>query len=137
LRFNTIEHTADIGIEVEAESLEELFAGAARAMFSIMVDLDGVSAVLSREVSLDASDLVDLMFEWLNELIFLVSANRLVQCDFEVGSVSGERLEATVRGEEIDSGRHSLELEIKAATFHEMVVEERGEGWYARVIFDV
>jgi SHS2 domain-containing protein len=137
LRFNTIEHTADIGIEVEAESLEELFAGAARAMFSIMVDLDGVSAVLSREVSLDASDLVDLMFEWLNELIFLVSANRLVLCDFEVGSVSGERLEATVRGEEIDSGRHSLELEIKAATFHEMVVEERGEGWYARVIFDV
>jgi SHS2 domain-containing protein len=137
LRFNTIEHTADIGIEVEAESLEELFAGAARAMFSIMVDLDGVSAVLSRDVSLDASDLVDLMFEWLNELIFLVSANRLVLCDFEVGSVSSERLVATVRGEEIDPARHSLELEIKAATFHEMVVEERGEGWYARVIFDV
>jgi len=137
LRFNTIEHTADIGIEVEAESLEELFAGAARAMFSIMVDLDGVSAVLSRDVSLDASDLVDLMFEWLNELIFLVSANRLALCDFEVGSVSSERLVATVRGEEIDPARHSLELEIKAATFHEMVVEERGEGWYARVIFDV
>jgi len=137
LRFNTIEHTADTGIEVEAESLEELFSGAARAMFSIMVDLDGVEPALTRDVQLEASDLVDLMFEWLNELIFQVSANRLLLCDFEVESVSSERLAATVRGEEIDPERHSLELEIKAATFHEMVVEERGEGWYARVIFDV
>jgi len=62
LRFNTIEHTADIGIEVEAESLEELFAGAARAMFSIMVDSMGQRRPFQRRL-LDASDLVDLMFE--------------------------------------------------------------------------
>jgi SHS2 domain-containing protein len=137
LRFNTIEHTADTGIEVEAESLEDLFAGAARAMFSIMVDLDGVEPVLARNISLQASDLAELMFRWLNELIFVVSADRLVLGDFEVRSVCDGRLEATVRGEEIDPAKHSLELEIKAATYHQMVVQEHGEGWYARVIFDV
>ena len=137
MKFNMIEHTADTGIEVEAATLEELFAGAARAMFSIMVDPDGVEPAVSRDVSLQATDLVELMFEWLNELVFMVSADRLLLCDFEVRSVSDHEIDATVRGEEIDPSRHDIALEIKAATYHEMAIEERDGGWYARVIFDV
>jgi len=137
VRFNTIEHTADIGIEVEASSLEELFAGAGQAMFSIMVEEGTVEPALRREVSLDATDLPELMFKWLNELIFLVSAQRLLLCEFEVKIAGEQRLEAVVKGEEIDPARHGLELEIKAATYHDMEVLRRGEEWYARVIFDV
>lgn len=137
MRFNTIEHTADIGIEVEASSLEELFGGAGQAMFSIMVDPGTVEPALCREVSLDATDLAELMFKWLNELIFLVSAQRLMFSEFEVRSAGEHRLEAVVKGEKIDPARHRLELEIKAATYHDMEVSRRDGQWYARVIFDV
>ncbi len=137
MKFNTIEHTADIGIEVEADTLEELFAGAALAMFSIMVDVEGVEPVVSREVKLEAADLGELMFRWLNELIFFVSAKGLLLSRFEVKSVSDCGLEATVAGEPVDPARHSLELEIKAATYYELAVEKKEGTWFARAIFDV
>ena len=137
MRFKTIEHTADVGIEVEADSLEELFAGAAEAMFCLMVDTRGVRRTVERVVRLEASDLDELMFRWLNELIFFVSAESLVFSGFDVGLVRADGLEAVVSGEPIDQSRHELKIEVKAATYHELKVEERDGAWAARVIFDV
>ncbi|HEY5527085.1 MAG TPA: archease [Candidatus Anoxymicrobiaceae bacterium] len=137
MRFRTIEHTADIGIEVEADSLAELFRGAAQAMFSIMVEPGGVEQSIDRTVRLEASDVEELMFRWLNELIFFVSGERLLLSGFDVLSMSDRALEAVVRGEPIDPAKHELELEIKAATYHELEVRGRDGCWFARAIFDV
>lgn len=137
MEFRTLEHTADVGVEVEADTLEELFTGAGRAMFSIMVDLETVSAVDVRSVSLSSTDLEELMFEWLNELNYLASAEDLLLSRFDVKRAGEKGLEAEVAGETIDPEKHFLMLEIKAATYHDMVVEKRDRGWYARVIFDV
>jgi len=137
VRFRTIEHTADIGIEVEADSLAELFRGAAQAMFSIMVEPGGVEQSIDRTVRLEASDVEELMFRWLNELIFFVSGERLLLSGFDVLSISDRALDAVVRGELIDPAKHELELEIKAATYHELEVRGRDGCWFARAIFDV
>jgi SHS2 domain-containing protein len=137
LEFRTVEHTADIGIEVEADSLEELFEGAAAGMFSIVVDPGTVEADISREITLEAADLGELMFTWLNELLFLLYTGALLPSRFEVKNVDGSGLEAMVSGETPDPGRHRMLEEIKAATYHQMTVSERGQGWFARVIFDV
>ncbi len=137
MNCRTIEHTADIGIEVEAGSLDELFAGAASGMFSLMVAPDSVSPAESREVSLQAADLGELMFLWLNELLYLSGANGLLFSSFDVKRIEGFALEAEVKGEPADPGRHRMRQDVKAATYHELLVEERGDGWFARVIFDV
>jgi SHS2 domain-containing protein len=137
VKFRTIEHTADVGIEVDADSLADLFAGAAQAMFSIMVEPGGIEQKVERPVRLEASDIEELMFRWLNELIFFVSGEGLILSGFDVTSVSDKALEAVVRGEPIDPEKHNLELEIKAATYHELEVRERDGCWFARAIFDV
>jgi SHS2 domain-containing protein len=56
---------------------------------------------------------------------------------FDVGLVRADGLEAVVSGEPIDQSRHELKIEVKAATYHELKVEERDGAWAARVIFDV
>jgi len=137
MKFKTIEHTADIGIEVEASTLGELFAGAAFAMFSLVVDPREVEQVETRELSLEAGDYEELLFMWLNELLLMLDAEGLLLSGFEVKMVDEHGLAAHVRGEKLDPGRHRIEEEIKAATYHEMLVERGGEGWRARVIFDV
>lgn len=136
-RFKTIEHTADVGIEVEAGSLPELFEGAAHAMFSLVVDEEQVNRGVERAVRLEAADPEELMFRWLNELVFLVSGEGLVLREFEVRTVTDRAIDAVVSGEPIDTSRHDLGLEVKAATYHELEVSRRGEGWFARAIFDV
>jgi SHS2 domain-containing protein len=136
LKCRTIEHTADHGIEVEADSVEELFEGAASGMFSIIVNLSTVSARESRTIAIEADDLEELMFKWLNELLYVLAAEELLLSRFEVKRVEGLRLEAVVVGEPVDPARHRLG-EIKAATYHQMLVERRNGSWFARVIFDV
>ncbi len=137
MRCRSIEHTADIGIEVEAEDLRSLFTGAASCMFGLVVDLDSVRPLESIEVTLDAGDLQELLFKWLNELIYIMDARSMLLSRFVLHRIAGDGLEATVTGERIDPARHKIQEEIKAATYHDIVVEERAEDWFARVIFDV
>jgi SHS2 domain-containing protein len=77
------------------------------------------------------------MFEWLNELLYLLDAKELLLSMFEIAGIERFHLEATVSGEKIDQGRHRLLGEIKAATYHQMTVERRDDSWFARIIFDV
>jgi len=137
LKCRTIEHTADIGIEVEACSLEDLFAGAATGMFSLIVDPATVLPGAPREVALEAGDLEELLFKWLNELLYLLGAEGLLVSRIRVHRVEGLRIEASVWGEPADPTRHQALEEIKAATYHDMRVEHREDGWFARIIFDV
>jgi SHS2 domain-containing protein len=137
LKCRTIEHTADIGIEVEAGSLEELFAGAATGMYSLIVDPSTVLPGTPREVALEAGDLEELMFKWLNELLYLLGSEGLLLSRIRVNRIEELRIEASVEGEPADPGRHQTLEEIKAATYHDMRVEHREDGWFARIIFDV
>lgn len=118
--------------------MEELFEWAALGMLSIMVD---PSCVVGRkeavEISLGANDIEGLMFEWLNELLFIMDSEGVLLSEFEVDAVSDLHLEATARGEKVEPDRHRLMTGIKAATFHQLKVERQADTWFARVIFDV
>ena len=39
--YETFNHTADIGIEINGQTRKELFANAVAAMFDLMVDMSG------------------------------------------------------------------------------------------------
>ncbi|MDD5747515.1 MAG: archease [Actinomycetota bacterium] len=136
MEFRTIEHTADIGVEVTADSLGELFRGAALAMVSLIVDLGKIEGKIEREISLKADDLDELMFMWLNEILYLLSAKGLIFKEFDV-SISDCCISSKMIGEKFTPERHKVKEEIKAATYHELGVERRNEGWMVRVIFDV
>jgi len=137
LEFRTVEHTADIGIEVKADSLPELFEAAARGMFSLITDLTLVSSVVTREVEIDSGDLEELMFKWLNELLFLLGTELLLFSRFDVRTLREDRLEAAVGGEGLDLAKHEVMAEMKAATYHDLEIRDDDDSWFARVIFDV
>lgn len=136
-RYEIIEHTADIGICVKAESLEELFALAACAMFDLMVDISRVEPARKTGVSLSADSLDELLVAWLNELIFRAEVDGSFFSRFEVDSVTDRALEASVMGEPYDEKRHPIGTSMKAATYHELDISPSDTGWVARVIFDV
>jgi SHS2 domain-containing protein len=136
--FTTIEHTADVGIEAEGDSLSEVFANAACGMVSFMCETAAVAQRVTRETALEADDLEELMFVWLNEILYLIDAEGLLFSSFEV-EVEGTRLHAVLRGEPMDPDKHELKRDIKATTYHQLSVRRVGGGgrWKAHVIFDV
>jgi SHS2 domain-containing protein len=135
--YELFEHTADVGLRMRAESLDELFADAGRALFSVIVaNFGSVEPVqeLSFKIQGDRRD--DLLLDWLAELLHTFDTRRVLFCDFCV-RVEEEGLQATARGEPFAPDRHELDMEVKAITYHGLKVEQDGDGWLAEVIVDL
>ena len=136
--YREIEHTADVGLELEASDLKAAFEVTAASMFDLICDLDSVGGGVRRTVRIRAreGDLENMMVRWLTELLFVFESERLLLSRFDVSKLTSDALEADVVGERFDRDRHPVKLEIKAATYHDMVVDERDGLWFVRVIFD-
>jgi SHS2 domain-containing protein len=134
VRYQEIEHTADVGIRAYGRSLNEIFANAAEGMFSLIADLKKVKPVGEVEVRVAADDPATLLLRWLSELVYIHETQHLLFCEFDV-DVKGTSLQGRARGEAIDKKRHELKLVIKAVTRHRLTVDVK-KG-FAEVIFDI
>jgi SHS2 domain-containing protein len=134
--FEVIDHTADVGVIAYGADLDQAFANAARALFSLMAEPDDIAEALHRDLELAASDQEELLVTWLNELIYLFDTEHVLFNRFEV-TVFGNRLKARVYGEKVDSSRHRLKTGVKAATYHLLEVSKDDGGYRVRVIFDI
>ena len=135
--FEVVEHTADIGIQVSGETREALFRNAALGMMSLIVDVHRVRPDTAEMIRVEGGDNVDLLVNWLSELLFRFDARQRVYSEFEIEPIKTQALTATVRGEDFGPDRHRPDTEIKAVTYHEACVEESDRGWRAYVLFDV
>jgi SHS2 domain-containing protein len=132
--------TGDLTFLARAPTLEDLFAVAAEAFLAVTLD-DGsvVEPREQRELALEEPDLELLLLRFVNELVFLRDASELLLRPHRVRVTQDgvARLTATLAGERIDRGRHSLRSDVKAATAHALRVSETPEGWEARLTLDV
>ncbi len=135
--YETFEHTADLGLRIRAASLQELFADAARALFSVIVaNLEAVRPVNELSFDIPGEESEYLLFDWLSELLFAYETKRMVLAEFDVHLREGG-LAATARGEPIDPARHRLDHEVKAITYHGLKLIKENGGWLAEVIVDI
>ncbi len=138
-RSETFEHTADLGLRVFAADLPDLFRTAGECLFDVIVaNRDDVQVVAIDQVSLSAESTEDLLFDWLNELIFQSETKHRLYTQFDVVlDATGCQLQATIGGEPIDRALHLLDHEVKAATRHGLSLRREQGGWVAEVILDI
>jgi SHS2 domain-containing protein len=134
-RFKLIEHTADTGLIACGQNLAEAFSNAAYGLFSIITDLRKVRKVETRTVELQENNLEDLLFAWLNHLIFLFDTELLLFKQFDIQVLDGQNLKAVCHGEVVDPARHVMKTGVKAATYHQLKVDP--EKNQVQVIFDI
>ncbi len=135
--FEVFDHTADLGLRIQAGDLNGLFAEAGRALLAVVVsNPDGVQPREQVSVRVDGEKPEYLFVDFLTELLFLFESKHFLASEFDV--LRDDRgLTATVRGETCDPDRHQLAHEVKAVTYHGLVVEESPDGWWAEVILDI
>jgi SHS2 domain-containing protein len=81
-----------------------------------------------------------LLFDLLQELIFLKDAERLLLRIREAQITEKNEnyfLKATAEGELLDAERHHQRADVKAVTLHDFSVEATKGGWKARVLLDI
>lgn len=135
-----VEHTADVGIEVRAATLEALFVDAAAGFCDAITEVALIGAGEERTFEVDAAGLDLLLVAWLEELLFRFETTGVLYGRGEA-SVEGKgdswSLRARMRGERFDAARHPLKVQVKAITYHALEVARDEQGWRARVIFDI
>ena len=135
--FRVLEHTADIGFEAFGRTREETFANAARALFSLVVDL---SAIIPREevtITTNGPEPEGLLVNWLSELLYLHDAEGWLFREFEFRRLEDDTVSSIARGEKFERSRHHLKLLVKAITYHQLTFERTPEGWRAQVYVDI
>ncbi|ADD04000.1 homolog to archaease [Natrialba magadii ATCC 43099] len=157
--FELRDHTADIGVEATGESLADVFASLADGLAAASCDdiPDDIGERFS--LSVTAENREALLFDYLDELIYLRDVRAELPVDHHVETIDEVdadadadtdtdadadesanpatqqwSLTATTRGvplAEIDA------REVKAVTYSEMRLETVDEQWEAYVVFDV
>jgi len=135
--FELVDHTADIGVRVWGPTAEEVFEQAALAMFSLVCDPLDVGELEAVEVALEAESMDLLLAAWLNELLSVFEARKLVLSQFDLLELGEHSLRARVSGEPLDTSRHIICGGVKAATLHELSLEQGDDGWRGFVLLDV
>ena len=130
--FELLDHTADIGFRTWGSTLPELFENAAHALVSFAEP--AATAGCERTVDLKADDDESLLVAWLSEVLYLLDSGTMVPSQFTVRAVQDHRINATVAGR---AGHGQWRLIVKAVTYHQIEVTQRGGRWEATVYLDV
>jgi SHS2 domain-containing protein len=138
-RAETYDHTADLGLRIFGSDLNDVFRTAGEGLFDVIVaNRRDIATNQTEPVRLKADTTEDLLVDWLNELIFRSETQHRLYARFDVGiDPSGCVLEGTIGGEELDSARHILDHEVKAATRHGLSLRHENDEWVAEVIVDI
>ncbi len=128
--------TADIVLIVESETLNELFSEAGMALENYMVS--GISPKEEKRIELKGSDLKDLLYSWLNELIYLKDAEGFFfsKLNVVVEKNSQYVLKAVGYGERFDESRHESKHDVKSCTYHKLEIK-KDDKWKAQVVLDI
>ena len=134
--FEIVDHTADVGIIAYGANISQAFANAARALFSLITELENVEEVLHRDIELTATDQESLLVEWLNQLIYLFDVENIVFKRFDIAQLNPTQLKARIYGEKVDKSKHKLKIGVKATTYH-MLKVDKDDGCMVQVILDI
>ena len=135
--FAILDHPADLGIEAHGKTLAESFEQAALGLMFVIVDLATVEPAHLKEVHLKAADVEQLLVKWLAEILYLYDGQRFVASQFTITRIAPDQLEAAVRGENLSATKHRTKLDVKAITYHQLLVCQNEKGATVRVFLDI
>jgi SHS2 domain-containing protein len=136
-RYELLEHTADTGFRVRAESLPELFGAAAGALAEIVLDPVRAQPQQTVEVAAGGSDIEETLVNFLNEVLFLLDGRGLAPARIVVMEAGPRAARGVFLGEPRNDNRHPPRLVVKAVTYHQLSVREQAGEWVAEVFLDI
>ncbi len=128
MSFEYKDHTADTIVHAKGTDLKEAFEQAALGTYQVMTDTSLIEHKITKEVSIKSEDDKSLLFDWIDQLIFLFDTEFFVSNKISIQELSKNNnqfsLKATLEGEEFDINKHSQKSEVKAMTYSFMEVGE-------------
>ncbi|KAI0979249.1 hypothetical protein GJ496_004593 [Pomphorhynchus laevis] len=139
VKYEYLDHTADIQIHSWGENLREAFEQTAMGMFGLITtELDTIEMNQMEEITVEQDDMLNLLYHFLDEFLFLFSAEPyFIPRKIQITSFDPVNFKLTARGygEPFQIGKHPQGCDIKAITYSNMQIHSETNNIY--VIVDI
>lgn len=140
MAYRFLDHTADIAVEVSAETIEELFINSASAWRDAVIE-NPPEGIEEKRIYLNENTLEEVLVNFLDELNYLLYSKRWVFSTVKKISLKSKGkswdFDCRIVGTELNESKHFIKEEIKAVTFHQMLIQKINEQYNTRIVFDI
>ena len=124
--YRFLEHVTDAFIEAWGTTFEQALVQAGLGFFDTMIHVGRVGRELTEELEVSGHDELELVYNWLEELLLAFEIRRRVFSRLKIRSIESTgtllRLAAEAQGEPYDPARHGSKVEVKGVTYHMMEI---------------
>ena len=139
--YNFRDHTADIAVDIEADSQNELFTAAAFTWRESISDDKNDGSFENKSLTFHDESLEILLVSFLSELNFLFQSEHWMMSSVQQIDIQKEKndwnLSIMITGGYFDRNQMKLKSEIKAITYHQMEIREKNGKFSTRIVFDI
>lgn len=136
MKYKFFDHTADAKFQSYGKTLEDAYANAGLAMFSLITDVKKIKPVYTEEIFIRGKDLVSLLYNFLEELLFLFDTKGIMLSRVSDIEIHDFTLHAVIEGD-INHSEYEVNGSIKAVTYNEMEVKEDNGHFICQVVVDI
>ena len=139
--YRYLDHMSDVYVQVSSSTLEGIFEDAAKATFDVMIDASSVKPSIEKNEALDADDIEQLLYKWIDHLLYLFDAESFAVSKAEVKICNSQdrthSLTARILGEMYSPVLHGHKVAVKAMTYSLMRIQKTERGFEAYFVLDI
>jgi SHS2 domain-containing protein len=138
--YKFVDHTADIAVELNGDTLEELFIAGSEAWLDAAAEKVISEPDDTMEIDRSADSIEELLVTFLNELNYLLTTRKWICLKVESIKIAEENpgwsLSAELSGIKMENSVN-LKQEIKSVTYHQIEIVKKEEKYSTLVVFDI
>ncbi len=131
-----LEHTADIGFIVRAKNLENLLKRTALLLSKVMIEENSVEEKEVKKLEIEISDKELIIIDVLRELLYFFETENFIWKALDL-SIKESKVILNLKGEKFNPKKHKLKKDVKAVTYHDYYIEDKGNYLETRFILDI
>ncbi len=138
--YKFIEHTADIALEVTADSYEGLFSAAFEGWKEAAIETAEPENEENKIIEFSENSPEELLVNFLSEINYLLLSKKRLTERLENIQIIKEKewlLKVNLIGGNLKENHFMLRSEIKAVTFHQMNIIEKAGRLTTRIVFNI
>lgn len=135
--YEILDHTADVRVRIDGETFKAFLKNGALALMNLITDRAYVKSQEKIGFEVEAETGEELLIKMLGEILYINRVRDMVFHDVELEMTGKYKVKGKLLGEKFDPERHELELDIKAATYHNLKIQRVNDRFIAEVVFDI
>lgn len=139
MKYEYINHTADLKVRAYGKTLEEAFTNAAIGGFDFLTDTSKIKKKIEKKISIKSKRIEALLYDFIEELLFLLDTEAFIISGFKDMKIKQEKnkfeLTAVAQGDNYKN--YEVKGDIKSITYSEMKIHKEKAGFVIDVVLDI